>query len=93
MTQEAKFTPGPWEADPLTGRGAWIKGPKGKRAALTCGETNEEAAANACLIAAAPETLAELKRLTDNAANGLGITLHDIDKARTLIAKATTPAA
>lgn len=50
-----KFTPGPWTAEPMVGRGAWVKGVTGEWAALSCGDTNERAQSNASLIAAAPE--------------------------------------
>lgn len=61
----SKRTPGPWQAEPMTGRGAWIKGENGNWAALSCGETDLEAEANARLIAAAPELLAALKSMVE----------------------------
>lgn len=60
-----KFTPGPWTAEPMVGRGAWVKGATGEWAALSCGDTNERAQANASLIAAAPELYDALKAITD----------------------------
>jgi hypothetical protein len=52
----AAHTPGPWAAEPLTGRGAWIKGTDGGRAAMSCGqgahsgEAEANGAANAAFI-------------------------------------------
>lgn len=60
---ERKHTPGPWAAEPMTGRGAWIKAENGTWTALSCGDTDLEAEANARLIAAAPELLAAVKAL------------------------------
>lgn len=45
----------------MTGRGAWIKGENGNWAALSCGETDLEAEANARLIAASPDLLEACK--------------------------------
>lgn len=56
-------TPGPWNAEPMTGRGAWVKGSSGEWAALSCGDTDATAEANARLIAAAPDLLAALKKI------------------------------
>jgi hypothetical protein len=60
---ESKHTPGPWNAEPMTGRGAWVKGSSGEWAALSCGDTDTTAEANARLIAAAPELLEALNKI------------------------------
>ena len=57
-----KHTPGPWQMEICATRGAWIKNKDGKWAAISAGETDEEAEANGLLIAAAPELLELLKR-------------------------------
>ncbi|MGO4337836.1 hypothetical protein AB4037_23245 [Labrys sp. KB_33_2] len=54
----SEHTPTPWEAEPEAGRGAWIKGTSGEWAALSCGDTDESARANAALIVAAVNTYA-----------------------------------
>lgn len=46
-------TPTPWEAEPSAARGAWIKGADGEWVALSCGDTDERAVANAEFIARA----------------------------------------
>jgi hypothetical protein len=56
-------TPGPWFAEPGVGRGAWIKNKDGRWAALACGETEEEAKANAQLIMIAPDMLELLEAI------------------------------
>lgn len=62
MSKEASYTPGPWVAEPGGGKGAWIKGPTGEWAALACGDTDGSAAANARMIAAAPEMFEALEQ-------------------------------
>ena len=62
------FTPGPWSAEPGAKRGAWISGTTGEWSALACGDSDESAARNAVLIAAAPalrDTVAALTDLAD----------------------------
>ncbi len=63
---DTKHTPtsGPWSIEQPVRRGAWIYGPDGY-VALTCGNTDEEAEANARLIAAAPDLLAALEMATE----------------------------
>jgi hypothetical protein len=58
----AKHTPGPWVAEPQVGKGAWVKGSDGQWAALSCGTDDANGAANARLIASAPDLL-EVARL------------------------------
>ena len=70
---ESKHTPGPWVYDPLRkeyrGAKTLVWGPKGcgygtiANCSLSAASTFEEAAANARLITAAPELLAELESL------------------------------
>lgn len=48
-----RATPGPWKAEPQAGKGAWIAGPSGEWAALSCGTNDERGAANAAFIASA----------------------------------------
>ena len=63
IMSESKHTPGPWRAESNVGRGAWIGNAfTNEWAALACGNSDERAQANADLIAAAPELLAEYKR-------------------------------
>lgn len=57
----AEHTPGPWLAETPSCKGSWVKGSGGKWTALACGESDENAGANARLIAAAPDMLAALK--------------------------------
>lgn len=56
----AQHTPGPWQIETPVGRGSWI-GKDGEWAALACGVTDEIAAANARVIAAAPFMLDALR--------------------------------
>jgi hypothetical protein len=64
---ETKHTPGPWEAERLPQDAGsnvrpWVgRLSEYKFAALTCGETQDEAVANARLIAAAPDMYEALK--------------------------------
>lgn len=60
--------PGPWEAERFITKGdlphPWVgRLAEHRYSALACGETAEEALANACLIASAPETYSLLKLL------------------------------
>jgi hypothetical protein len=91
-------TPGPWMREPQGGRGSWIRGENGEWAALACGDTDESANANACLIAGAPEMLAALKRLeafgsqelqTRNVKFTIAQKIAALNAARAAIAKAT----
>lgn len=82
-------TPGPWEAETkefgdTPGWRPWV-GRLGEHryAALSCGETQEEAIANACLIAAAPELLVALRGLLNMWST------RTVEEARAAIAKAT----
>lgn len=50
MTEHTKE---PWQAEPETGRGAWIKGATGEWSALSCGDNDESGKANARRICAA----------------------------------------
>ena len=56
-------SPGPWQAEPMTGRGAWIAAADGNWAALSCGETDQLGERNALLIALAPTLAAEVLQL------------------------------
>lgn len=58
-------TPGPWSAEPGAKRGAWISGTTGEWSALACGDSDESAARNAALIAAAPALRDTVVALTD----------------------------
>ena len=60
-----EHTPGPWQVEGVPkGRRPWVgRIAEGRWAALACGYTDEEAEANARLIAAAPDLLASLERL------------------------------
>lgn len=58
-------TKGPWEAEPMTGRGAWVRGASGEWAALACGDSDLTAEANARLIAASPALLEALIELSE----------------------------
>ena len=55
----AAATPGPWTCEQNGKRGAWI-GNSATWAALSCGDTDEEATHNARLIAAAPTIIKAL---------------------------------
>lgn len=100
MTAETKHTPGPWLAEVSAAKVAWIQGSNGEWAALACGETDASAAANARLIAAAPDMLEALTALVERDARVDGGTLllpignHGtavavLNRARAAIAKAT----
>lgn len=59
-------TPGPWTVQPnsrTVGRGAWIHDETGNNVALACGTSDENANANAHLIAAAPELYEALEKI------------------------------
>jgi hypothetical protein len=95
----AKHTPGPWVATPVAGLGGHffaIHQPEfdNNIAELDCSADDEEAAANARLIAAAPELLAACQRLLNTC--GLSEDIIDemdveaIELARAAIAKATS---
>lgn len=52
------ITPGMWAAEPTIKRGTWIfQAGSTNYAALSCGRTDEEAAANTLAIASLPEML------------------------------------
>lgn len=54
-------TPGDWEAEHGGGRGAWIRASKDDWAAMSCGNTDAEANANAAyLVAVQPQNIALL---------------------------------
>lgn len=82
-----KFTPGPWvmEENAHNSRGVWIGKDEETWSALSCGATNEIAAANARLIAAAPEMFELLERIVNG--NGDGV----YTDAQYLLTKITTP--
>lgn len=91
----ARFTPGPWMAEPMTGRGAWVKGESGEWAALSCGNTDAIAEANARLIAAAPDmyealiaALPYIESELDNAAYKRGAVAKVVAQMNAIIAKA-----
>ena len=84
-------TPGPWIAKPTAGHEihgqSAVYGPDGKDIAIVY-----DGAANARLIASAPELLAILQRIIDRATAPLsdgGIDYSDVDAARAAIAAAT----
>ena len=88
-----KHTPGPWRERAMPGRKttAWISGGDGNLITEISGARRlpEENAANAALIAAAPEMLAALKNLVNDAlANGMHSSEPRIIEARQAIAKA-----
>ena len=60
-----RATPGPWTAEPMVGRGAWISSGENEWTALSCGNTDESARSNAAFIAAAnpAATLALIARV------------------------------
>lgn len=80
-----EHTQGPWQAEANAGRGAWIKGSTGEWAALSCGDTDERARANARLIAAAPDLLAALEQAWPYVPDHHGPIQHQI---KTALAKA-----
>jgi hypothetical protein len=95
---KSKHTPGPWIAEPMVGRGAWVKGSNGTWAALSCGDSDLEAEANACLIAAVPDLLDALKEIVAADDTFRATMSPDVEKdpvtracdaARAAIAKAT----
>ena len=59
---KTKWTPGPWVAEPMVGKGAWI-GNEGAWTALALGETEELARANKHIITAAPDLYDALERV------------------------------
>ena len=105
MTNETKHTPGPWEVTDNTadGYGQLVVGSMhGAVAICYTAEPGDpgmpsECEANARLIAAAPELLAQLVKMTDAYAKAMkdaGVTyypeaLADVRHARAAIAKAT----
>lgn len=105
-TQQVKHTPGPWHVGLMNGEGS-VFADEGRMRAEAGGTTlypicsvidfDGEREANARLIAAAPELLAALQRLTiqaemtDDYEQSIGGTLHGaIKQANAAIAKATT---
>ena len=99
----SKFTPGPWLARQFpTGRGAvhgwWVidsipdqDGRIVANAICQVSTTNDDADANAKLLAAAPELLKALQGILDNFKQnqGVGLGIGPISKAKAAIAKAT----
>lgn len=87
-----KFTPGPWVAEQDGGKGSWVKGVTGEWAALSCGDTDESANANAHLIAAAPVLYAALDELVSTIIidddEGLATFLDPIQRAQAALAMA-----
>lgn len=87
---KATHTPGEWKAH----TSHYLK-----HAAVTIGEEvsitirTRQTEADARLIAAAPELLEALKRLTDNVEEGEFVSITRINEARAAIAKATGSAA
>lgn len=86
---EAKHRPGPWQACNYDGRCRVILGDD-MRIAVVLGD-HDESAANARLIAAAPDLLEALERclnFIENTESEMGDTLECGDKARAAIARA-----
>ena len=89
-----RATPGPWSVEPHMSRGdlprPWVGRLEENRfAALACGDTGEEASANAHLIAAAPDMYAAL----ESAIGAMEVLGHPKDygalaKAKRVLAKA-----
>ena len=73
---ETRFTPGPWEYDGMVtddhGHG-WFVRPCAARTISVEGRTDEEADANAHLIAAAPDLYNALNRIMDYAHTGASV--------------------
>lgn len=67
LNNRTAATPGPWESEDAD-RGAWIRGSNGEWAALACGNTDENARANAQLIAASPTVISDSQFLLDRLA-------------------------
>jgi hypothetical protein len=67
----AQHTPTPWGAEPKGGKGSWIKGASGEWAALSCGDEDATADANAEFICRAvnahDDLVAALKYARDKA--------------------------
>lgn len=61
---EFKGTKGKWVAEEPSGKGCWVGNDNGW-AALSCGNTDKEAIANAQLISKAPEMLDRLESLSN----------------------------
>lgn len=72
MSEQPKHTPGPWIADVRSENCAFIEGPP-----TSYGECYFENAADARLIAAAPELLAALKRARE-AVNAIVLSTHSV---------------
>jgi len=68
--QAGGHTPTPWSAEQNGGRGSWIKGATGEWAALSCGDTDASAEANAALIVRAVNSYAALVEATRDALSG-----------------------
>jgi hypothetical protein len=83
----ANWTPGPWEAEAEYGRGTWVGNANGEWAALACGRTDDEARANAAIIATAP-TLYECLDVAINYVAAHAALTHD-GKASTFLNKCT----
>lgn len=88
MVETVKSTPGPWTAEKNGGKGAWIKGANGEWSAMACGTDDENADANARLIAAAPDLLEALKVMIDITVGDIYSLDPAITAARKAIAKA-----
>ena len=93
----SEWTPGPWDAEKLSrvareNERPWVgRLSEHRYAALSCGETQAEATANAHLIAAAPDLYEALERMVATYADmqdGNGEPCPDVIAARTAIAKA-----
>ena len=83
---DVKHTPGPWW---IAGKITIRSGKKGTHSEGWIGSVNwRNREANARLIAAAPDLLAELTRMVE-CARIAGITLGNMDAARAAIARAT----
>ena len=89
MTNETKHTPGPWYVGMKPG--PIIYGLRGAQVADLSARMvpDDETRGNVRLVAAAPELLAALRELVDNnMGQPRGVTVPQLDKARTAIANA-----
>ena len=98
--KEMKHTPGPWIRDVHSGIDCDVRAANGRKVALCWGlasnhatnykpQYRAECAANARLIAAAPELLEALQELVEDVRYGDPVDVAILGKATAVIAKAT----